>query len=311
MNDVSAFYNRIKKNISKHKGWLKSQGIEAYRAYEKDIPEYPYIVDFYKDHAVVYEQGKRLDAEEATLSEKHQAEIVEALHLLGFKDQNIHLKVRERKQGTEQYEKLAEKETYFIVQENQARLWVNLEDYLDTGLFLDHRPIRQKIYKLAKNKTFLNLFSYTGSVSVFAALGGAHVTSVDMSRTYMNWARQNFEINFLKEIEHNFITDDALKFLDYHHKKYDLILLDPPTFSNSKRMEGTLDILRDHMDLVSRTMNLLNDDGLLIFSTNYRDFKIDPSLEDEFDIRDITAATIPQDFRNPKIHHAYEVRFKK
>ncbi len=310
MNDVSAFYNRIKKNISKHKGWVKSQHIEAYRAYDKDIPEYPYIVDFYKDHAVVYEQGKRLEEDQSDLSQRHQNEIVEALHLLGFKDENIHLKVRERKLGLEQYEKLSEKENYFIVQENQARFWINLDDYLDSGLFLDHRPVRQKIYKMARNKKFLNLFSYTGSVSVFAALGGAHVTSVDMSRTYMNWARQNFEINYLNENEHIFINDDALKFLDYHHKKYDLIFLDPPTFSNSKKMEGTLDILRDHMDLISRTMNLLNEDGLLIFSTNYRDFKIDESIVEEFDVKDITPQTIPQDFRSPKIHHCYEIKFK-
>ena len=311
MTDLSAFYNRIKKNIAKHKGWVKSQNIEAYRAYEKDIPEYPYIVDIYKDKAVVYEQGKRLE-EDSPLSIKHQEEIVEALKALGFKSQDIHMKVRERKAGTSQYEKLSEKDNYFIVRENQARFWINLDDYLDTGLFLDHRPARQKVFKLAKGKQFLNLFSYTGSVSVFAALGGAaKVTTVDMSNTYMNWAKQNFEINQIPEDDHLFYTQDVFKFLDDHHKKYDLIFLDPPTFSNSKKMDGTLDILRDHMDLVSRTMNLLKEDGLLIFSTNYRDFKIDESLVQEFDVKDITKDTIPQDFRSQKIHHCYEVRFKR
>ena len=159
-----------------------------------------------------------------------------------------------------------------------------------------------------KDKSFLNLFAYTGSVSVFAALGGATCTTVDMSNTYLNWAQENFKLNEINLESHHFIREDALKFIEYCREKFDLIFLDPPTFSNSKKMEENFEVNRDQVDLIIATMKLLKHGGLLLFSTNYRDFKIDPDLGSYFKIKDITPATIPIDYRSPKIHHCYEIR---
>lgn len=310
MTNSSAFYNRLIKNLNRLKSWRIQGKIEAFRLYDKDIPEYPYIVDIYKDMVVVFEQGKRLDetAEHLELVENHQLDIFEALVKIGYQENNILLKRRVRQSGTNQYERFSNEAGFFPVQEYQAKLWVNLTDYLDTGLFLDHRPMRQTIFKQAKGKSFLNLFAYTGSVSVFAALGGAHCTTIDMSNTYLNWALENFKINNIDPDQHKFIREDVLKYIEVCRDQFDLIFLDPPTFSNSKKMEESFEVNRDQVELVTATMKLLKKDGLLYFSTNYRDFKIDPDLQTYFKIKDITPQTIPIDFRSPKIHHVYEVR---
>lgn len=316
MTNSSAFYNRLIKNLNRLKSFRTQGKIEAFRLYDKDIPEYPYIVDVYKDHVLVFEQGKRMEetAEELELVENHQLDIFEALVKVGFEENKIFLKRRVRQSGTNQYERFGNDKEYFEVNEYQAKLWVNLTDYLDTGLFLDHRPMRQTIYKWAQKnpgKKFLNLFAYTGSVSVFAALGGANCTTVDMSNTYLNWALENFKLNNINEEDHTFIREDCLKYITEKSEEapqFDLIFLDPPTFSNSKKMLETFEVNRDQVDLITYTMKLLKKDGLLYFSTNYRDFKLDPELATYFNIKDITPQTIPMDFRSPKIHHVYEVR---
>src|SRR5690606_195593 len=185
---------------------------------------------------------------------------------------------------------------------------VNLKDYLDTGLFLDHRPTRLEIATLARGKRFLNLFCYTATASVHAAMAGAHCTSVDMSRTYLNWGRDNFSLNKLNPDQHDFIQADCLQWLRECEQTYDLIFMDPPTFSNSKRMEGVLDIQRDHVMLIEQAMRCLNPGGLLIFSNNLRKFELDKDALNRFTIKDVSSKSVPFDYaRRTNIHHCFHI----
>jgi 23S rRNA (guanine2445-N2)-methyltransferase / 23S rRNA (guanine2069-N7)-methyltransferase len=228
--------------------------------------------------------------------------------------ERIFLKIRRKQKGSAQYEKQSETEHFHIVTESGCKFWVNFEDYLDTGLFLDHRPTRLMIQKLAEGKSFLNLFAYTGSATVHAAAGGARsTTTVDMSNTYLDWARRNFELNGIRGYLHERIQADCLAWVETEarrgERKYDLIFLDPPTFSNSKRMTDEFDIQRDHVHLLRNTAKLLTPGGLLIFSTNFRKFKLDKAALDGLAVDDIGAKTIPKDFeRNPKIHYCWTIR---
>ncbi|MGE9745647.1 class I SAM-dependent methyltransferase [Bdellovibrio bacteriovorus] len=298
--------NRLEKNYKKLKSWAERAQIEAYRLYDRDIPEYPYIVDIYKDHFLIYDKSDLRD-----LEKNHLPHVQEALKAL-FKcdDSKIVIKKRERQEGLKQYEKLDAKEETFVVRESQALLKVNLYDYLDTGLFLDHRPMRQKVFKSVKDKKFLNLFCYTGSVSVFAALGGAITTSVDMSQTYLRWAQENFQLNNLDPAKHNFINADVLEWLrnTKSPNTFDVIFLDPPTFSNSKKMDDTFEVERDQEFLVESCMNMLRPEGILYFSNNKRKFKISPAVLSKYKVKEITAESIPQDFHDKKIHNCFEIR---
>lgn len=298
--------NRLEKNYKKLKNWAERAQIEAYRLYDRDIPEYPYIVDIYKDHFLIYDKSDLRD-----LEKNHLPHVQEALKAL-FKcdDSKIVIKKRERQEGLKQYEKLDAKEETFVVRESQALLKVNLYDYLDTGLFLDHRPMRQKVFKSVKDKKFLNLFCYTGSVSVFAALGGATTTSVDMSQTYLRWAQENFQLNNLDPAKHNFINADVLEWLrnTKSPNTFDVIFLDPPTFSNSKKMDDTFEVERDQEFLVESCMNMLRPEGILYFSNNKRKFKISPAVLSKYKVKEITAESIPQDFHDKKIHNCFEIR---
>ncbi|MEP7246080.1 MAG: class I SAM-dependent methyltransferase, partial [Gammaproteobacteria bacterium] len=200
-------------------------------------------------------------------------------------------------------------------EEGGLKFRVNFDDYLDTGLFLDHRPTRARIRELASGKRFLNLFSYTGAVTVYAAAGGARSSaSVDLSRTYLDWAERNLGINGLASRNHSMVQADCREWLEQAAlatERYDLIFLDPPTFSNSKRMEGVLDIGRDHAALIDASVRVLAPGGLLVFSTNAQKFKLDAALGERYDVRDISTATVPRDFeRNPKIHRCYDIRRK-
>lgn len=310
MADQKTIQNRIEKNFKHRAKWARKEGIESFRIYEKDIPEFPFIVDVYKDHAVIFEKrDSEIDAEKFD----HFNFIISAVkNVLNLPEDKIVIKSRMKQKGTTQYEKLEDRNEFFPVKEYQAEFLVNLHDYLDTGLFMDHRPIRQTIYKEAKGKKFLNLFSYTGSVSVMAALGGAaHVTSVDLSGTYQDWARKNFEHNKISLKEHNFIVQSALDYLEKAVNKFDLIFLDPPTFSNSKKMDEDFEVEKDQEFLIKNCLRLLNPDGVLYFSNNKRKFKLDPAMMDIANIVDITGSTIPMDFRDPKIHHVYKITAKK
>lgn len=301
--------NRLEKNFKKLKAWAERQNIEAWRLYDRDIPEYPYIIDIYKDFYVVYDKSDFIKDKD----KNHLPHVIDALSFL-FKcnEEQIIIKKRERQEGLNQYEKLSAKNQTLIVKESQALLKVNLYDYLDTGLFLDHRPMRQKIFKTAKGKKVLNLFCYTGSVSVFAALAGAVTTSVDMSQTYLGWAQENFNLNQINPLDHRFVNANVLEWLDQNSNfgsgTFDIIFLDPPTFSNSKKMADSFEVERDQDFLVHKCMAILEKNGVLYFSNNKRKFKLNPDLVAKYKVRDITDESIPQDFHDKKIHNCFEIR---
>lgn len=308
------FANRLLKNKKQLGKWQRKAEIACYRVYDADIPEYAVAVDIYGDevHVQEYAAPKKIDPVKtfARLQDVMKA-IPVALELPANK---VILKQRKKQQGTDQYEKHSETHRFKEVQEHGCRLLVNLHDYLDTGLFLDHRSIRQRIQQEAAGKDFLNLFCYTGTASVHAAVGGAaSTTSVDMSATYLNWAKRNLDLNGLDTAKHQQVQADCLKWLRQQAKpEYDLIFMDPPTFSNSKRMAGVLDVQRDHVDLIEGAMRLLRDDGVLYFSNNFRRFKIDEDALSEFDVQDITTQTLDPDFkRNSKIHCCFKITHKR
>jgi len=312
------FANRLRKNIKKTAKWLKRENIQCYRIYDADLPEYAIAVDVYKGqdtwiNVQEYQAPRSISPEKANA--RLSAAVNEIANVFAISKNNIYLKVRSKQKGSDQYEKLSSAETFETIEEQGARLYVNFEDYLDTGLFLDHRPMRLKIQQTSKDKHLLNLFAYTGSVSVHAAIGGAaSTTSVDMSKTYLDWAQQNMALN-PNQSDNYFIHADCMQWLDNQvnqsplEKTYDIIFLDPPTFSNSKRMEESMSIQEDHVDLILNATELLSPYGVLYFSTNYRRFKLDTNALSDLNITDISAKTIPDDFsRNPRIHYCWEIK---
>ncbi len=300
--------NRVIKNHKKLKKYLKTDNIEAYRLYDRDMPEYPFIIDILKDYVDIYEKGKT-GVDEQT-RQTTTTIVKNALNNIGFSNDKIILKTRSSKTEKTQYEKFDNRQEFFPIQEGKMKFWLNPFDYLDYGLFLDHRPLRKDFAKQNQSLKALNLFAYTGSISVALALGGSIVTTVDMSNTYVNWAQQNFLLNELDILEHEFIRADVLKWINIQQTgTYDLIILDPPTFSNSKKMQSSFDVQRDQVELVTKCMKLLSPDGELIFSNNKRNFKLEATLSEKFDVQDISLQTIPLDFRDQKIHKCFKIRF--
>lgn len=315
-SEALALKNRLQKNLKKLKPYLSKNKIEAYRIYNKDIPEYPYLIDIYGTEAVIYEQGKKLTEEEEVIREKHQKGIEEVIaEVFTIPAAKQHFKIREKQKGADQYQINDEKsQRYFTVNEPPFVFLVNLERYLDTGLFLDHRPLRQHLFNTSAGKRVLNLFCYTGSISVAAAKGGGIVTSIDMSRTYLDWAYENFIRNELDPKAHEFYQADVLKELPIrkeNNQKFDIIVLDPPSFSNSKRMEEDLDIDRDHPLLVRDCMNLLNENGILYFSTNKRKFELHSIISSHYQVKEISQWTIPQDFHHTNIHRTFTIEVRR
>lgn len=361
---VEAFANRLKKNLKPLRKWAKRENINCYRIYDADLPEYSVAIDMYNDclHVQEYVAPKTIDPNKA---ERRILDLLAVLpEVTGIAADNIVLKRRERQSGKKQYQRRgdfqqeAEARRMEVIEGN-ARIWVNLHDYLDTGLFLDHRPTRMKIASIAKGQRFLNLFCYTATASVHAAVAGAKTTtSVDLSKTYLAWAEDNFRLNgFLKNTtqgnqgkvaampsssdnktkgstrgvsnpwgqsqaekkdeKHKFIEADCREWLhtiqgQSEEEKYDLIFMDPPTFSNSKKMEGVLDIQRDHVELIELAMARLTKHGLLIFSNNLRKFDMDTSALKQFDIENLSAKSVPNDYsRRANIHHCFEIRHAK
>lgn len=307
---ATSFANRLRKNLKTLGKWAKLEGISCYRLYDGDIPEYAVAVDLYDGwvHVQEYQAPKEIDERKAV---QRLQEVMAVLpEVLQTAPERIFLKVRKQQKGREQYGKFGEQGQFIEVREGAARLLVNLSDYLDTGLFLDHRPTRLLLGELAAGKRFLNLFAYSGAASVHAALGGAATTlTVDMSQTYLDWAKKNLALNGFSGGNHRLERADCLDWLGRAKGEFDLIFLDPPTFSNSKRMEGTFDVQRDHVELLRKTAALLAKDGTLIFSNNNRKFKMDAEALPELLIEDITRKTIPKDFeRNPRIHNCWRIR---
>lgn len=314
---ATMFANRLQKNLKNLSRWAKQNAITCYRVYDADLPEYAVAIDIYQSeqtwvHVQEYEPPKSIDAHKA--NQRLTELLAEIPRVLNVSREQIILKIRRKQKNTDQYEKHGDSGRFHTVVEGGCKLLVNFEDYLDTGLFLDHRPTRLKIQQQAKGKRFLNLFAYTGSATIHAAVGGAIAsTTVDMSNTYINWAKNNLALNKVSG-EHEFIQADCLEWLASEAKQsqprqYDLIFLDPPTFSNSKRMDDVFDIQRDHVELINHAVSLLADAGILYFSTNFRRFKMDTEALAGLQITEITEATIPKDFaRNARIHYCWSIQ---
>ncbi|RAP37486.1 23S rRNA (guanine(2445)-N(2))/(guanine(2069)-N(7))-methyltransferase [Legionella quinlivanii] len=300
--------NRLQKNAQHLQKWAKKNNISCYRVYDADLPEYAYAIDVYKDYAVLQEYAAPASIA-AHKAEKRSLEVMQVVPIaLNIDPDKLVVKTRKPQKGSDQYQKVKQTQHTMIVEEGRAKLKVNLYDYLDTGLFLDHRPLRLRFAALPSGTRFLNCFCYTASASVHAALAGAFTTNVDLSNTYLNWAEENFRLNHIDLSRHQFVHFDCLEWLKIAKDKYDVIFLDPPSFSNSKRMKTTLDIQRDQSVLVEEAMRLLNRQGVLYFSTNLRQFKLAPEISERYLVKDISAETIDLDFkRNKRIHQCFMI----
>lgn len=301
------FANRLRKNQKRFGKWARKNGINCYRVYDADMPEYAVAIDLYGDRVHLQEYAPPSDVDEEAASRRLD-DVLEVLpDVLSVPRENVVVKIRQRQKGTSQYRRQALEGDFFEVTEGAARFLVNLTDYLDTGLFLDHRPVRRMIGKLAGDRRFLNLFAYTGTATVHAAHGGAvATTSVDMSKTYLDWAGRNFDLNGLNPDAHERVQADCTEWLKQADEQFDLIFIDPPTFSNSKRMDLAFEVQRDHVDLLKSAAGLLAPGGELIFSTNYRRFRFAHEAFPDMEVQDISAQSIPEDFkRNPRIHQCF------
>ncbi|WP_240612923.1 class I SAM-dependent methyltransferase [Chitinophaga parva] len=306
---LQMFENRLQK-VYKHVSKIaRRQNITCYRVYDDDIPEFPFSIEIYEDHIYVAEYQRRHGMEE----DAHEAWLDQCLQkiteVLQFPPEAIFVKQRMRKEDRQgQYQRVAQEKNEFIVNEAGLKFKVNLSDYLDTGLFLDHRITRAMVRDEAAGKKVLNLFCYTGSFSVYAASVGAEVTSVDLSKTYLAWAEENMAINNIDPQKHHFIHADVLQYLDtLKLNTFDLVILDPPTFSNSKRMKEHLDIQRDHVDILNRVLLATKKGGVIYFSNNYRRFVLDEAQIEASAIKDITNQTMPFDFQQKMIRKCYRI----
>ena len=338
------FVNRLAKNLKKQQTWAERSGITCYRLYDADMPEYAFAIDVYQslgeaedptagsarasaqgaNSAVVSRETNWLYVQEYAAPAEIELEAVrkrrgEALSTLsdvtGVDPDHVRVRTRRKNKRGEQSSKVQDRDNYYVVLEDGLKFLVNFDDYLDTGLFLDHRTTRGRLRAAASGKRFLNLFAYTCTASVYAAAGGAvSTTSVDMSNTYLNWAQRNFELNGLSPESHGLVQADCRVWLQeagHGRERYDLIFIDPPTFSNSKRMEGVFDVERDHPEFIEGCVRLLSPGGLIVFSTNSQRFRLDESLTQRYDVLDISAKTLPRDFeRNPRIHKCFEIRVR-
>ena len=306
------FQNRLKKNLKILGKWARKEGITCYRLYDADMPEYAVAIDVYEDQLHVQEY--RAPASVSPLKAKKRLKQVLTVlpGILKIPHEKIIFKVRERKKKDAQYERFDSQGRFFEAKENGLRFLVNLTDYLDTGLFLDQRLLRERVGRASSGKHVLNLFCYTATATVYAVKGGAVTTkSVDMSKTYLKWAGKNLNLNHCDGPKHQLMQADCLEWFAACKDRFDVIYLDPPTFSNSKRMQTAFDIQRDHVELLTRTLRLLSPDGVLIFSCNRRKFKLDRDALTQWAVKDITRSTIPRDFhRNQHIHKAFEIRKK-
>ncbi|MCL9783110.1 bifunctional 23S rRNA (guanine(2069)-N(7))-methyltransferase RlmK/23S rRNA (guanine(2445)-N(2))-methyltransferase RlmL [Vibrio sp. S4M6] len=308
------FANRLKKNIGKIGKWARKEGLDCYRIYDADLPEYNVAIDLYQEYMVIQEYAAPKDIPEEKASRRLTDIIRASIQVTGMDANKVVLKVRQKQKGRSQYQKLSSESEKLHANEYGVKLIVNLYDYLDTGLFLDHKLTRKMLGEMAQGKDFLNLFAYTGSATVHAACGGAKsTTTVDMSNTYLDWAKDNMQLNGQVGRQHQYEQADCLQWLEKSAKQFDLIFIDPPTFSNSKRMEQSFDVQRDHIMLMTNLKRLLKEGGTIVFSNNKRHFKMDMDALNELGLeaRNISAKTLPLDFsRNKHIHNCWLITHK-
>jgi 23S rRNA (guanine2445-N2)-methyltransferase / 23S rRNA (guanine2069-N7)-methyltransferase len=302
------FANRLRNRARHFRRWPMKRGITCFRLYERDVPDVPLVVDRYGDALHIAEFARPHDRSPAQHADWLDLMARTASTVLEVPRERVFLKFRDRQRGVDQYQRVDDRNARFVVNEGGLKFLVNLSDYVDTGLFLDHRNTRQMIRERAAGKQFLNLFGYTGSFTVYAVAGGAaSTTTVDKSSTYTDWARENLELNGFAGVVHNIVRSDIRTFLDGLRpvEKWDLAVVDPPTFSNTKGMEADWDVQRDHAALLAQLAAHIVTGGSVFFSTNFRRFKLDEAALGDYSIRDITRQTIPEDFRNERIHKCW------
>ncbi|MCK5155814.1 MAG: bifunctional 23S rRNA (guanine(2069)-N(7))-methyltransferase RlmK/23S rRNA (guanine(2445)-N(2))-methyltransferase RlmL [Spirochaetales bacterium] len=307
------FANRLKKNKRMLKAFLKRSKATSYRLYDADMPEYSAAIDIYEDkwvHLQEYAPPAEIELETA---ETRLLEMIDGVNrVTGIPYDYIFVKQRKRQRGKSQYNRRTSRGQTYIMKEQGLKFFVNFTDYIDTGIFLDHRPARQKIRELSNNKRFLNLFGYTGTATVYAAAGGALSTvTVDTSKTYLAWAEKNLELNGFTGMGHQFYISDCMEWLHTQSRTFDLIFMDPPTYSNSKSRTDDFDIQRDHRKLIVSAMRHLEKDGILVFSNNFRKFEMDEYIMEKYLVEEITHDTIPDDFlRTKHIHRCWIIQYR-
>ena len=307
---ANLFATRLQKRARHLRRWPTKRGITCFRLYERDIPELPFVVDRYEDHFHITEYERphvRDPGRHATWLDLMKKTVAKTFEV---PIQQIHLKIRRRQKGAQQHERQSNDSKKVVVNEGGLKFLINLSDYVDTGLFLDHRATREMVRSQAAGKRFLNLFAYTGSFSVYAAAGGAaSTTTVDWSSTYQEWSRENMALNGFDGSEHVYCREGAMEFLDGLGKdeKFDLAVVDPPTFSNSKRTDNVWDVQRDHAELLNQLSKHLVSQGVVFFSNNFRTFEFDDGQLSDFDCREITSQTLPEEFRNRRIHRCWKM----
>ena len=312
------FANRMKKNLRELGEWAQQAGVSCYRVYDADMPEYAFAIDLYQGedrwlYVQEYQPPRTIDPRAARARRDEALSVLPELIGIGF--DHVHFRTRKRHKPGEQYTKRSESGAFHVVYEGGLKFLVNFTDYLDTGLFLDHRPTRAMIREQAGGSRFLNLFAYTGTATVHAAAGGARSTlSVDLSSTYLEWARRNLDLNGFGRREHQLVRADCLPWLQEQVRqeergpRFGLIFLDPPTFSHSKRARGILDVQLDHVQLITLAAKLLTPRGKLLFSTNFQRFRLDRAALAQFNIQDVTAQSIPRDFaRHARVHQCFAI----
>lgn len=303
--------NRLIKNLSLLQPWAETEGITCFRLYDGDIPEYNLAIDLYEEWIHVQEYAPPPSVDPVKAEERFSLALQVIRQVFDVPRSRIFIKTRQKQKGAQQYQKKTTGQgTLYEVREGGGRFLLNFTDYLDTGLFLDHRSTRAHVRQLVQGKSFLNLFAYTGSATVYAAMGGASATTtVDVSETYLTRAQANLSLNGYGGAPHQFVEADCLDWLKHNNERFGVIFLDPPTFSNARHRKQTFDVQKDHPALLRLAMQHLAKGGVLIFSTNFRKFKLDDTLSQQFDLREISEETVPFDYqRNRRIHRCWEIR---
>ena len=311
------FINRLQKNLGKLRRLASKDTVSNIRVYDADLPDFKVAIDLYGDYVHVQEYAPPKTIPVETAKKRFNLALMGIREVLNINREQVFIKTRARQSGNDQYSKQGSSEKrgkFYVARENGAYLYVNFTDYLDTGLFIDHRNMRARIKDNSRGKSVLNLFAYTCTASVHAALAGAKkVTSVDLSQNYLDWGKQNFALNGLNvsSNKYQFVAADIFEWIKGNTEQFDIIFIDPPTFSNSKKFQGTFDVQRDHAALINRAMNRLTSDGVLYFSNNFTRFELDEQLTERYDIIDITPQTIGFDFNIKKpIHQSFEIRHR-